>query len=193
MPRTPINYKNAVIYKLCCKDVNITDIYIGSTTNFTKRKNGHKQSCRDQKQRNYNSYVYKFIREHGDWDNWNMIEIEKAECSDSNELCKRERFYIETMGANLNKNIPTRTDKEYLEDNKERIKIRTKKYYEDHQDRIKKYRDDNKDRKKKYRDDNKDKFLKKILCGCGSEVCHSDRSRHNKTKKHLTFEINKIS
>ena len=45
MPRLPIDYSNAVIYKLSCKDKSITEIYIGSTTHFTNRKNQHKTSC----------------------------------------------------------------------------------------------------------------------------------------------------
>ena len=33
-----VNYENAVIYKICCKDPTITDNYIGSTTEFRKIK-----------------------------------------------------------------------------------------------------------------------------------------------------------
>ena len=29
-----VDYSKSVIYKLCCKDPTITDIYIGSTTNM---------------------------------------------------------------------------------------------------------------------------------------------------------------
>ena len=36
-------YENAVVYKLCCDDPEITDIYVGSTCNFKVRKHGHKK------------------------------------------------------------------------------------------------------------------------------------------------------
>ena len=36
-------YQNSIIYKLChCSDLENENIYIGSTTNFRNRKNGHK-------------------------------------------------------------------------------------------------------------------------------------------------------
>ena len=67
------NYQNAVIYKLCCKDINISEIYIGSTSNMRIRKSVHKNICNNTSSRNYNSYVYKFIRENGGFINWYMI------------------------------------------------------------------------------------------------------------------------
>ena len=72
MPKGKIDYSKTIIYKLCCKDVNITDEYVGGTTNFYGRKGNHKGKCN-----NSNTRVYKFIRENGGWDNWEMIEIEK--------------------------------------------------------------------------------------------------------------------
>ena len=70
------DYSKSIIYKLCCKDPSITDIYIGSTTNFIERKCSHKNCCINKNSKKYNMNVYKFIREHGDWDNWDMVQIE---------------------------------------------------------------------------------------------------------------------
>jgi predicted GIY-YIG superfamily endonuclease len=42
MPKVPIDYSKGFIYKLCCLDVNIKEIYIGSSTNFKQRKRHHK-------------------------------------------------------------------------------------------------------------------------------------------------------
>ena len=95
MPKLPINYENSVVYKLCCKDVNITNIYVGSTTNFRRRKNAHKGNCNRETDKSYNLFVYIFMREHGGWENLDMIEIEKINCVDANELHRRERYYIE--------------------------------------------------------------------------------------------------
>jgi len=44
MPRKIINYTNTIIYKIVCNDLNITDLYVGSTTDFTNRKYNHKSS-----------------------------------------------------------------------------------------------------------------------------------------------------
>ena len=68
-------YENAVVYKLCCDDPEITDIYVGSTCNFTVRKYQHKTACNNQNAKEYNRNVYKFIRENGGWNNWSMIFI----------------------------------------------------------------------------------------------------------------------
>jgi predicted GIY-YIG superfamily endonuclease len=46
MPRTPIDYSKTIIYKLIKnEDYDNTHIYIGSTTDFTRRKNEHKKIC----------------------------------------------------------------------------------------------------------------------------------------------------
>jgi predicted GIY-YIG superfamily endonuclease len=49
-----IDYSKTVIYKIFCKDSNITDTYIGHTTNFNKRKRGHKKDCYNENDRKYN-------------------------------------------------------------------------------------------------------------------------------------------
>lgn len=116
-----VNYDNSIIYKLCCKDTSVIDIYVGSTTNFRSRKYKHKNKCNSENSKNHNNPVYKFIRDKGGWDNWDMVEVEKYKATDKAELHKRERYWLETLGATLNKCIPTRTVKEYREDNKENI------------------------------------------------------------------------
>ena len=45
MPRQDINYDNTYFYKIVCKDLNRQDLYVGHTTNFRIRKNGHKTAC----------------------------------------------------------------------------------------------------------------------------------------------------
>ena len=71
--KMPIDYSNACIYKICCKDLSVKDVYVGSTTNFVQRcqrRRDHKAVCNNEKGRDYNYYVYQFIRENGGWDNW---------------------------------------------------------------------------------------------------------------------------
>lgn len=122
MPQLPMNYNNSVIYKICCNDISITDCYVGSTTNFIKRKSSHKSRCKNERNKQYNLNVYQFIRSHGDWQNWDMIVIEEFPCDSKNQLHTRERFHIEDLHATLNKVIPTRTMKEDQLDNAEKKK-----------------------------------------------------------------------
>jgi hypothetical protein len=97
MPKVPMDYSRTIIYKIVCRDLSITNCYVGHTTDFIKRKYNHKSTCKTDP-----SYLYQFIREHGDWNNWDMIMIESYPCNDKNEARKRERYWIETLNANLN-------------------------------------------------------------------------------------------
>jgi len=166
MPRLPINYENACIYEIVCKDVNITQRYIGSTTNLINRRNNHKSDCNNEKRKQYNYYVYQFIRDNGGIVNWNIVLIEQViDCKDKEHLHKRERFYIEDKKAELNKSIPLRTHKEYREDNREK----KKEYYEENKEKtiekVKEYREKNKDKinekVKEYYENNKNKIAEK--------------------------------
>ena len=75
------DYSNSIIYKLCCKDSNVKEIYIGSTYNYTYRKDHHKSECINSNSEHHNTPVYKFIREYGGWSNWE-IERERKEASE---------------------------------------------------------------------------------------------------------------
>lgn len=171
MPKYVIDYSNTIIYKLCCKDTNITDIYIGKTTNFTNRKRDHKKSTINRN--NYNFNVYKFIRSNGGWSNWDMIKIEIYKCDNALDASMRERYWIEELKPTLNIQIPLQTKPEYdkknRENNKEIFKEKSKNDYER----------------------NKDRFKEKINCNCGSCFCIRERPRHERSKKHLDY-INSI-
>ena len=85
-----MNYENTLIYKLCCKDVTITDVYVGHTTNFKARKNQHNSSCNNEKQKSHSLRVYKFIRENGGWENWEMILVEAFSCNNRLEAERKK-------------------------------------------------------------------------------------------------------
>ena len=102
MPRQVVNYSKCVIYKIVCNDLNIKDVYVGNSTDFTKRKSRHKHSCYNSNCKEYNYKVYQFIRDNGGWTNWSMIEIEKYPCNDGNEARSRERYWAEQFNATLN-------------------------------------------------------------------------------------------
>lgn len=158
MPKVNMDYSNTIIYKIVCKDINITDCYVGQTTNFTKRKYQHKSHCNNINDRYYNFYVYQFIREHNGWENWDMIEIEKYKAIDKLDASKKERYWIEQLQATLNKQLPTRTIKEWIIANIDKIKEQSKErnstYYTNNKDKhkecIKQYRIDNKDKHNEY-------------------------------------------
>jgi hypothetical protein len=124
MPRLNIDYSKTIIYKLVCKNLEVTDLYVGSTTDFIKRKNAHKTTCNNEKSKAYNLKVYRMIRENGGFDNWDMIEIEKFECADGNEARARERHFYEELGAKMNIRVPIINDEERIQNQK--------KYYETH-------------------------------------------------------------
>jgi hypothetical protein len=193
MPRLSINYQNTIIYKICCKDINITDVYVGHTTNFDKRKNSHKNACNNENNKAYKCYIYQFIRDNGNWNNWEMIEIELYSCENRRQAETRERYWLETLGATLNCNVPTRTRQEHYELNKEQILEYKKEYNKENKDRLneyqkeyhKEYYEENKDRlnekKREYYHENKEK----ITCECGCIVIKRCLSKHRKSKKHL--------
>ena len=101
MPKLPINYQKACIYEIVCKDVNITQRYVGSTTNLIQRRREHKKVCNNENIKAYNYYVYQFIRENGGFENWDVVLIEQViDCKDKENLHKRERYYIEEKKQN---------------------------------------------------------------------------------------------
>ena len=102
MPKREIDYSNTIIYKIICKDQNIKDIYVGHTTNFIQRKHAHKQSCINEKSKNYKCKLYDIIRNNGGWNNWNMVIVDFFNCINGNDARKKEQEYYEKLNANLN-------------------------------------------------------------------------------------------
>src|SRR5690606_13128082 len=106
-------YENSIVYQLCCHDPTITDQYVGSCCGFKKRKWKHKSDCTNPNSEHYNTPVYQFIRENGGWNNWTMIQLVSVACKSKRELESIERQYIEQLRPTLNRQVPTRTHKEY--------------------------------------------------------------------------------
>ncbi len=187
-------YENSLVYKLCCNDPEITDIYVGSTCNFRARKYNHKACCNNENRKEHNRYVYKFIRENGGWNNWAMVLIKKyPEVKDMFELNHKERKWMRKLEATLNKNKPcnlleigtTEYAKRYNKQYNERNKLKLIDYH-------KQYRNDNKEKnneyKQQYREQNREEInqrrREKIQCECGCIVSRGSISIHNTSKKH---------
>ncbi len=146
--------KIGYIYKIVCSDVNVKQTYVGSTRDMRQRRNRHKHACNNENGKGYNLYLYKFIRENGGWGNWSVIQVEKYEYNTKPELHARERHFIETLHAELNKQVPTRTDREYYEDNKEKIAETHKLYNQNNKEAIA-------ENKARYYEENKEYFAEK--------------------------------
>jgi len=126
------DYSNCKIYRIVCKDLLIKDCYIGNTCNWTNRKCEHKRSINNESRPEYLQNKAVFIRENGGWENWDMVLIEDFPCKTKLEAHKRERYWIETLGATLNTVLPSRQAKEqkqiYYQQNKDHILQRCKAY-----------------------------------------------------------------
>jgi len=156
MPRNPIDYSKTIIYKIE-HNVDKSLVYVGSTTNFIKRKSQHKDCCTNEKSSDYNYKVYKMMRANGGWNEFQMLEIKKYPCNDSNEArSEEERCRIE-LKANMNayKAFGANTRKEYEE-----------KYRKENADKIKEW-------KKQIYD-----------CECGCKISISHKARHLKSRNH---------
>tara|TARA_R110001606_G_scaffold127039_2_gene261063 strand:- start:3326 stop:3925 length:600 start_codon:yes stop_codon:yes gene_type:complete len=190
MTKKPMNYNNAVIYKIYCKNIDIKDIYVGSTTNFKKRVACHKRNCNNENGKGYNINLYKYIRNNDGWDNWNITVIEEYKCVNKLELHKRERYYLETLHATLNMSIPCQTKKEYRENNKNKIKQQQKEHYQKNKDKIKqatkKYQQTHK-LTREQKDRRNEMARVKITCECGAVINRNSMTNHKKTNRHKSL------
>ena len=165
-----VNYKNSSIYKLCCNDVGVKEIYVGSTCNFNRRKQEHKNCCKyPSNTKKYNLPVYKYIRSNGDFENWSMILIESVSCDTKKELHAIERKHVEELNAMLNSSVPGRTKAEYRIDNKETIKASKAVHRAKNRERLRAQNNEN------------------FTCKCGSHYTYSHKGRHERTQKHQEY------
>ncbi len=138
-----MDYKNGKIY--CIRSHKTDDIYIGSTSQpLHKRFYYHKRGYKCWKN-GKGKYVtsYKLI---DNYDDCYIELIEEFPCENKMQLNKREGELIRENYNVVNKKIAGRTDKEYREDNRDKMK----QYKEDNKERLKQYN-------KEYYEKNRDK------------------------------------
>ena len=182
------------IYKICCKDVDVTDFYIGSSKNIVTRKSKHKMACNNETDKGHNLKIYQTIRANKGWDNWGIVIIEILPNITKLEAFKREEELRLQLQASLNmvsaySGLTSKEyQKEYRKNNKEKKLIHDKTY-----------RANNKEKKrilnKEYQENNRDvinekriqKQKQKVVCECGSAYSCANKSRHLKTSKHQNF------
>jgi len=203
------DYSNGKIYTI--RSHQTDDIYIGSTTQpLSERFRDHKKKFKYWKDgRGDNVSSYQIIK----YDDAYIELLEDYDCERREQLHKREGEYIRKMNC-VNKVVPGRTDKEYRNDNKEKIADQKKKYHQDNREQIAEqkrlyyqnnrermlynfslYREKNKEqiaeRDKLYREKNKERIKahksRVCVCDCGTEYTHSHKSRHLRSKKHQAY------
>jgi predicted GIY-YIG superfamily endonuclease len=132
MPKKPIDYSKTVVYKIQHID-NDALLYVGHTTNFTKRKSQHKSNCYNETSKEYHYKVYEMMRANGGWDCFNMIELEKYPCNDKREAERRENELMKNLKSNMNTHINFIDDiieyqKRYQQTHKDQKAIYNKRY-----------------------------------------------------------------
>jgi len=195
-------YNNSKIYKICS---NLTDkFYIGSTTQtLAQRLSKHTNNYKHYLKNNNTHYMTSYeIIKYGDF---YITLIEECNFNNRQQLFKREGEIMKLNNNNIvNKLIAGRTDKEYYNDNKDKInKEYQKEYHKEYHiknaehiaERAKKIYNDNKEilveKQKQYYLNNKEKIAEQrketFTCNCGSILRVSDKTKHNKSKKHINL------
>ena len=100
-------FSKTIIYKICCKDLEIKDTYVGHTTNLKSRKSCHRTNCTNTKNESYNFKLYKFIRSHGGWTNWTLEILETFSCTTKTEAMHRETYHYDILKCTLNSKRPS--------------------------------------------------------------------------------------
>lgn len=152
MPKKPIDYSKTVIYTI--KTGN--SLYVGSTTNFVKRKNEHKSNSSNENSVKYNYKLYKAIRAN---DNvWCMLPYAKYPCNDKIDQTIEEERIRQLLKADLNdQSCGTGINFSAL----------GRRGYDKH-----------------YWTETKDKRNQTVKCECGCNVAKQNLPRHKRSKKH---------
>ena len=179
MPKTKIDYSNTIIYKIFCKDENISDFYIGHTTNFFQRKSSHKIICENSNSPSYNTKLYKTIRENGGWNNWTMQEIEVLNLKNSTEARIKETEYYQKLKANLKGVTHYNINNDFMCNICETPNFNSKNKLNEH---LNSQEHSNNLLKLKQNEENVNNFF---CINCNFTCLYKrDFERHNKTKKH---------
>ena len=189
MPLTKVDYSKTIIYKIQHRDIDEL-LYVGSTTDFTRRKAEHKRCCNNANAnvKQHNFKVYKMIRDNGGFSCFNMTIIKEFPCQNKQEAFAEEDRCIREMKSSLNMMRAYLTPEEKLENHKQYNQL----YKEQHREEIREQsRDYAKKYAKKYREAYREtineKNKQKVSCLCGGKYTLCHKSRHFKTKKHQDF------
>ena len=163
------DYTNACVYKIYCKDPAIKYVYVGSSTNIVRRIYAHKSSCNNENGKLYNDRLYRYIRQNGGWYNFSVEKLQDV--TNKEALFKTEREWFEKFPYTLNKNIPSRSLREWNVAHRDYHR----QYYLANKGKVippKNVVECNKER---------------ISCACGSCVLKVNYAQHCDTVKHLAY------
>ncbi len=126
-----VNYANGKIYKIECLSGNADDVYIGSTTKeyLSQRMDKHRSDYKVWKNGKRGKTLSFDVFDKYGIENCVITLLENVNAQSKNELQAREAHYIRTVNC-VNKYIPLRTDKQYYQDNKDKLIDKSKQYYE---------------------------------------------------------------
>ena len=209
-----VNYQEGKIYKIV-SNTDDDICYVGSTTKkyLSQRMDSHRSDYKKLKKgKNINTSAYKMFEKFG-VENCRIELIEVYPSNSKDELIKKEGEHIRKLNC-VNRCIMGRTKREYYDDNinkiltynkilrqknKDVISKKQKVYYQKNKDnllekdkiRYEKNKDIILEKKKIYYEENRDiiseKRKQKYTCCCGSNICITEKSRHEKTKKHIGY------
>lgn len=125
-----VDYKKGKIYKIVVNVDNVNKCYVGSTCHdllcqrFARHTSNYRSWLMGDKK--YMS-SYELFEDYG-YSNCKIELIELYPCNTKDELHQREGHYIKLLNS-VNKVITGRKKKEYLRDNKDKIKQQRSKIY----------------------------------------------------------------
>ena len=150
------------IFKISCLDANITDFYIGMTTNLKKLKSDYRVRCNNPNDGSYNTKLCKAIRDN---ENWKVTIISTCTfpTDELNSAKKRLKLVIDDLKPTLNMQTIYTNE----EERKEGRRKTTNASFLKNKEAI-------------YKKQNE-----KIECHCGGHYTKQQRARHFKTETHL--------
>jgi hypothetical protein len=149
-----------------------TIIYIGSTRQrlLCMRKGDHtKPSVKSRP-------IHEYIKSKGGWNGYVFETIEEGEFESKIDLLKKEQEWINNLTPSQNCKSAFVDYNKYLQRKRDNQKI----FRQNHPSYHNRYSEQRKER------DNK-RMQTKIECECGGTYTLQNKSKHFKTKKHLTY------
>ena len=153
--------------------------YIGSTIQtLNNRFYQHYNNFKDNRQT-----TSKIIMK---YDDAHIVLLEEYPCNNILELEQRERFYIQNLNC-CNKRVPGRTNKEWENDNKEKVKLHKQQYRKINKEKIKETRN-------KYRKNNKEQIRQQQqqYRNANKEQIREHQKQYRKTNKEQIKQKNKL-
>ncbi len=144
-------------------------VYVGSTTNFSQRKRGHKYSCNKEEGKHFTIPIYCHIRNNGGFGCFEVIPIKSLKLENKTELLIAEQEELDKHQTLVNSCKAHRTIEERRIYN---IKS-NKKWYENNTEKL----------KKNYQE-NKENINERVKCPiCNYTSTQGNLKRHQLSKK----------